>query len=288
MVQSKRGVDQENDDKLTGGLTAKVNYLTKLHRALTKRDDVRVYKLLNVAKYDRVMRQKPLKGKSNYQNLVVDLLPRLRHYLSHRLIKYLKKIYPFFYYYEERLGHYQIYFGDWWGHKLFGNLDVIKVKFNFNSTEYEKLHRAFDRKHSNQELKKVDKIKKRNDRLSQLVKTQTKRDNLESELKADLKVSESQTKLPWNGNRIKTEEKLMTDKLDKLERLDKKATDAKKEIKENRQEILEFSKENTVIGYEKQCVKDQFGSLSQFNENNKQLYYNYLSFLINGGKNDHE
>lgn len=284
MSQSKRGVNQGNDTKLTKALTTKIAYLTNLQKSLSKHNDLWIYKLLNISKYYRVIKKRSYEDKDNCPALVVDLLPQLRHYLSHRLIKYLKKNYPFFYYREDHLGHYQVYFGDWWGHKCFGNLDVVNVKFNFNSSEYQKLQHAFNGPNSKANFHKIVKIKKQNDQLNRLIKTQAKRTNSESELKSDLKVSKSQAKLPWNIKRIENEQDLMTKKLKKLNQFDKKANDARGQIQHNQQRILEISKEYTVINFEMQSIKKYFGSLTKFDKNNKRLYYNYLSFLINGGK----
>lgn len=283
---SQRGLrlDRKNDNELAKNVAAKITYLTELHAAISKHDDLHIYKLLNAIKYYQIMKKRRFSDKHNHQALVIDQLPRLRHYLSHRLIKYLKQVYPFFYYYEDHLGHYQVYFGDWWGHKLFGTLDVINVKFDFDPDEYRKLEHTFDHQNSKGVDTSVKKIKQRNNKLSRLAKTQSRRDNLESELKSDLKINKSQARFPWNVARIRNERNMITEKLKKLDRIDETARNAKSQMRSNHHRMLEASKENTVINYEKRCIKDYFGTLDQFNENNKRLYYNYLSFLINGGE----
>lgn len=285
MSQNAQTTNQKNDKALSTALKAKANYVNRLQSALQSHNDLKVYKLLNTTKYYHLMKNKRYSEDYDYQALVSDLLPQLRHHLSHQLIKYLKRIYPFFYYREDHLGHYQVYFGDWWGHKLFGNLDVINVKFNFNQNEYDKLRQAFDDKHANIDSRNIKMVKKQNVHLTKLVNSQNKRDNLKSELESDLKTNESQAKMPWNSARIKRNYNLIMKKLNKLNRSNREAQNAKGRMINNKQKILEFSKENTVIDYEKQCVKKYFGKLSQFNESNKQLYYNYMSNLLAGGKN---
>ncbi|QBP18643.1 exonuclease SbcC [Acetilactobacillus jinshanensis] len=282
MSQDVKKIDEKSDQALSQSLAGKSKYLQRLQDALDKDDDLLVYKLLNTTKYYHVMKQRRYTDSNNYQTLVKDLRPELSHHLSHRLIKYLKKTYPFFYYYEDQLGHYQVYFGDWWGHKLFGSLDVINVEFNFDNKEFAKLKRAFNDQHFDTQDMKA--IQQQNSRLTELAKTQDKRSNEETELKADLKANKSQARMPWNSNRINAEYAKIIGRLKKLSNLDKQADDAKARIKGNQQKMLKLSTENTVIDYEKKSVKKYFGDLSQFNDNNKQLYYNYVSNLLAGGK----
>ena len=57
------------------------------------------------------------------------------------------------------------------------------------------------------------------------------------------------------------------------------ARGAKAKIKENNQEVLELSKENTILSYEQKSILDVFGSFEDFELANRNLYANYLKHL---------
>ena len=282
MSKTVQNVDQDNTLSLGQALDRKTKYLNQLGVALKKHDDGLVYKLLDLSRYYHVIKQKRYKNNGDNQALVADLRSQLSHYLSHQLIKYLKRDYPFFYYYESRLGHFKIYFGDWWGHKLFGQLDVLHVKFRFDSTEYRKLKQTFAAgdQPSGINASVIKQLKRSNADLQKLVDAQTKRETKEADLKSDLKANESQAHLPWNTGRIKSNYEAITKQLKRLDQQDAQAADAKNRVRLNQRRVLALSKEDTVLSYEKRSVKKYFGNLAQFDQNNRQLYYNYISYLM--------
>lgn len=49
----------------------------------------------------------------------------------------------FFTFEETGIGQFQFFFGNWWGRRLFGTLDILNVSFEFDEVEYQKLAKSF-------------------------------------------------------------------------------------------------------------------------------------------------
>ena len=136
---------KEATENLTQAILAKVTYLNTLEEAVKKQDDRQVYQLIDAKRYAReILQDKEAELDLANEKLIVDIYPKLSAYLSENLVDYLREMYPFFYFEEVSLGYFQFYFGNWWGRRLFGTLDVLNVKFEFNEAEYHKLAKAFE------------------------------------------------------------------------------------------------------------------------------------------------
>ncbi|MGO3118555.1 MAG: exonuclease SbcC, partial [Levilactobacillus brevis] len=198
------------------------------------------------------------------------------------LIDYLGHIYPFFYYEEYTTGLFHIYFGNWWDRRLFGDLDVINVQFQFDETEYQKLRDSFALEAQNQRLNtaKIESISAQSEELQQLVNAQTQRDNQKAELREQLKENSSKSSMPWDSGKLKEERQAIIDQLTKLADEDERALNAHKTIKENDDRILVLSKEDTILNYEKQSIRDAFDDFEHFEAHNASLYADYINSLI--------
>jgi len=208
--------------------------------------------------------------------------------LSDNLIDYLGHIYPFFYYEEFTTGMFHIYFGNWWDRRLFGDLDVINVRFEFDKTEYQKLRDSFGLEGQGQRLNtsKIEAISAESEKLQELVDAQTTRDNEKTKLRDQLKENSGKSSMPWESGKVKGERQDIIDQLTQLADEDEKALNAHKLIKENDDKILVLSKEDTILNYEKQSIRDAFDDFEHFEAHNASLYADYLNSLL--GKSEGE
>ncbi len=277
----QKSIDQKNDHALSQALNQKINYLKQLKTALRDHNDLLIYKLLDAKRYYEMITNRRHPSNYLFTNLASDLQSQLSHYLSNQLINYLGQIYPFFYYDEYQLGRFKIYFGNWWDHKLFGKLDAVKIQFTFNQTEYDKLKKTFTSKTTNYQVnsQKISQIKKVNRRLKRLLASQNKRNQLKKRLRNQLKAANSKNKLPWESNKAKIQHQQILNQLSHLTNRDEKAVNAKNQIQKNESQILNLSKEDTILSYEKQSILEVFGSFDRFVQSNQHLYQNYLSNL---------
>ncbi|MGX6429690.1 exonuclease SbcC [Levilactobacillus yonginensis] len=276
-------------DVLTQAIASKLDYLSTLQAAVQHSDDRQVYELLDqVRYYEEVKKTRSTRSVNHLAELVDNIHPQIAHYLSDKLIDYLGHIYPFFYYEEYTTGLFHIYFGNWWDRRLFGDLDVINVRFDFDKTEYQKLRDSFALESQNQRLNtaKIESISAESEQLQSLVDAQATRDNQKSELRDQLKENSGKSSLPWDSGKLKDERQRIIDQLTKLADEDEKALNAHKLIKANDDKILVLSKEDTILNYEKQSIRDSFDDFEHFEAHNASLYADYLNSLL--GKSEGE
>lgn len=276
-------------DTLTQAIASKLDYLSTLQAAVQHGDDRNVYELLDqVRYYQEVKKTRATRTVNHLAELVDNIHPQISHYLSDNLIDYLGHIYPFFYYEEYTTGLFHIYFGNWWDRRLFGDLDVINVKFEFDQKEYQKLKDSFALEAHGQRLNtaQIESISGQSEQLQSLVDAQTTRDNQKADLREQLKENSSKSSMPWDSGKLKDERQDIIDELTKLADEDEKALNAHKAIKENDDKILVLSKEDTILNYEKQSIRDAFDDFENFEAHNASLYADYLNSLL--GKSEGE
>jgi len=276
-------------DTLTQAIASKLDYLSTLQAAVQHGDDRNVYELLDqVRYYQEVKKTRATRTVNHLAELVDNIHPQISHYLSDNLIDYLGHIYPFFYYEEYTTGLFHIYFGNWWDRRLFGDLDVINVKFEFDQKEYQKLKDSFALEAHGQRLNtaQIESISGQSEQLQSLVDAQTTRDNQKADLREQLKENSSKSSMPWDSGKLKDERQDIIDELTKLADEDEKALNAHKAIKENDDKILVLSKEDTILNYEKQSIRDAFDDFEHFEAHNASLYADYLNSLL--GKSEGE
>lgn len=270
----------------------KMKYLKTLEDAISNQDDRLVYQLINNEKYSREIlkaRHGSLDTDGN-EELVKDIHDQIAEYLSKRLIEYLKQKYPFFYFEKTALGKFQFYFGNWWGRRLFGELDVLNVEFNFNDVEYRKLQRSFELEKENKRLNsdEIDALSKQNDELQNLIDTQNERDEKKAEIRQEMKRLSEERVMPWKAAKQKTSKERLVSALTNLTDIDEKANNAYQLMRGNEKKVLSLSKEDTLIGYEKQSIVAKFGNFDNFVDKNAALYRDYIANLIASGSNGQE
>lgn len=180
------------------------------------------------------------------------------------------------------VGRFQFYFGNWWGRRLFGELDVLNVEFKFNAEEYEKLSRAFELEVENKRYNtdEINKISEETDSLQELIDGQDSRDQRKDEIRKELK-RQSQEKVSfWEQSKQKEQRQKLMSELSKLTDLDEAANNAYQKIRENEEKVLNLSKEDTLLGYEKQSIITKFGTFENFIDHNNSLYRDYIADLI--------
>ncbi|MCH5464583.1 exonuclease SbcC [Levilactobacillus tujiorum] len=276
-------------DALTQAIANKLDYLSTMQAAVQHGDDRKIYELLDqVRYYQEVKKTRTNRSVNHLAELVDNIHPQISHYLSDNLIDYLGHIYPFFYYEEYTTGMFHIYFGNWWDRRLFGDLDVINVRFEFDQTEYQKLRDSFALEGQNQRLNtsKIEAISAESEKLQELVDAQPKRDNQKTQLREQLKENSGKSSMPWESGKVKGERQEIIDQLTQLADEDEKALNAHKLIKENDDKILVLSKEDTILNYEKQSIRDAFDDFEHFEAHNASLYADYLNSLL--GKSEGE
>ncbi|MFC6289193.1 exonuclease SbcC [Levilactobacillus angrenensis] len=276
-------------DTLTQAIANKLDYLSTLQAAVQHGDDRQVYELLDQVRYTQeVKKTRSTRTVNHLAELVDNIHPEISHYLSDKLIDYLGHIYPFFYYEEYTTGLFHIYFGNWWDRRLFGDLDVINVQFKFDEKEYQKLKDSFALEAHGQRLNtaQIESISGQSEQLQRLVDAQTTRDNQKADLREQLKENSSKSSMPWDSGKLKDERQNIIDQLTKLADEDEQALNAHKTIKENDDKILVLSKEDTILNYEKQSIRDSFDDFEHFEAHNASLYADYLNSLL--GKSEGE
>lgn len=271
------GVGKTINDKIS----EKINYLNQFKDAINNNDDRQIYRLLDNQRYaSEIEHREQQENNTDVMNLVDDLSDQLSNYLSKKMINYLGKTYPFFYYEEYQTGHYRIYFGNWWDRRQFGELDVLNIRFAFNKEEYAKLAKSFQlsekgkRYHSDE----IDKISKENDHYQELIDTENKREQEEKHLQNELKDASSRSGLFESSKNREAREEIVS-RISKLEDETEEARHAQENIKKNNKKVLELSKENTILSYEQKSIKDTFDSFEDFELANRNLYANYLEYL---------
>lgn len=259
----------------------KIDFLQQFKAAVADHQDRRIYQLLDNQRYAKEIEHREQQANNqSVMSLVDDLVDQLSHYLSVKLIDYLGKAYPFFYYEEYQTGHYRVYFGNWWDRREFGELDVLNVRFLFNQEEYAKLQKSFELVHDNKRFNsdKIDQISQKNDRLQDLIDHQREREEQRTKLQDQLKEVSSHSGI-WESSKNKESRQNIVDALQKLESEEQESRTAAQTIKDNEQVVLSLSKENTILSYEQKSIIDTFGSFEDFELANRNLYASYLASL---------
>lgn len=272
----------QNDSILASALSEKVKYLSDLNDSIKNGNDLKVYELMDPSRFaTEVKGEQPDQPETNFFGLAADLKAQLSHHLSDKLIDYLGTTYPFFYYHEYDLGKFNIYFGNWWDHRMFGELDTINVRFNFAEDEYNTLAKSFELEAQNKRVNddQMRELGQKNEKLTQLIEDQTKRDQRKEEIRKQIKENEEKSPMPWEAGKVKEEHQQLQNDLLELTNIDEQASGARSEIKKNENQILALSKEETIYNLEKQNIRASFGSFEAFIENNNNLYAKYLQSL---------
>ncbi|GAB5054055.1 MULTISPECIES: exonuclease SbcC [Pediococcus] len=272
---------EQPNAKLKQSLSGKIAYLNALQDAVDQQDDRLTYELLDPERYHTEISSTNEAAKSGYFSLVDDVRSQIAHYLSYQLIDYLAEIYPFFYYREIAEGEFKILFGNWWDRREFGYLDVLNLEFQFDKDEYQKLSGTFQLDANNKHLntENIAKISEENKQLETLLSNQDQRDSRKAQLRDQLADTSSNSSF-WESGKVKEERQALKDELTKLTEEDQKAADARNTMKSNEDRILALSKEDTILSYEKQAIKQAFGSFESFTNHSKKLYSDYLTSLI--------
>ncbi|WP_178197342.1 exonuclease SbcC [Ligilactobacillus sp. Marseille-Q7487] len=268
---------------LANVLSTKLQYLQELADAVAKQDDCAIYRLIDQNRYQSEILQNEVTDTDEpYKRLIADSYTQFSAYLSTNLIVFLRQRYPFFYFEETQTGQFRFYFGNWWGRRLFGTLDVLNVKFDFDEIEYQKLAQAFALEAQNKMINsdKIAQLSAKVDELQSLIDSQQQRDQQKDNLRHEIKRNSQEKALPWETGKLKEERQRLIAKLSELTELDEQAHDAHKKIRDYQEEILNLSKENTLLGYEKQSIVAKFGSFEGFEESNRILYRDYIAELI--------
>lgn len=267
---------------LANALTNKIKYLQTLEEAIAADDDRLVYQLIDGSRYAKEITRARHSSVDENEKLIYDIHPEVSDFLSNKLIAYLREVFPFFYFEETAVGQFQIYFGNWWGRRVFGTLDVLKVKFDFDEVEYGKLSKSFALEASNKRLNsdKIKQISEESDRLQDLIDQQSERDAQKEKLREEMKRTSQERSGFWKAAEQKEAKQKLVSELTKLAELDEEANNAYKKIHANEEKVLALSKEDTLIGYEKQSIVAKFGSFATFEDKVASLYRDYIADLI--------
>ncbi|MFJ6908661.1 exonuclease SbcC [Ligilactobacillus ruminis] len=271
---------------LTNEIKNKLDYLQSLGRAVQAQDDRLVYQLIDSEKYStEILKARHSSYDKSNERLVEDAYCLVSEYLSSNLIGFLRERYPFFYFEETETGKFQFYFGNWWGRRLFGTLDVLNVKFNFDENEYQKLARSFEFEAENKRLNTdtIERLSQENDELQELLDSQSNREAEKERMRKKLKQLNQEKVMPWDAGKQREMKQRLTDELSRIAEIDEKAANGYQRIHENEKRVLELSKEDTLLGYEKQSIIAKFGSFENFKEKNAALYRDYITDLIATG-----
>ncbi|AQW21989.1 hypothetical protein PL11_008695 [Lentilactobacillus curieae] len=276
----------QNDSILSSAIDHKLDYLNQINESIKNGDDLKLYELIDAARFHQEFKEDGEVPQQHDFSLVADLNSELSHHLSNKLIDYLGDTYPFFYYHEFELGKFNIYFGNWWDHRMFGELDALNVEFHFAEDEYNKLSDSFSLEAQNQRVNDapMQQLADENERLSQLIEQQDQRDQQKEEIRAQIRENEEKSPMPWEAAKVREEKEALNKSMLELTQVDEEAANARQTMKENEAKILSLSKDETILNLEKQNIRSSFGSFEEFNKNNSQLYTKYLSFLEDGSK----
>ncbi|KRL84072.1 hypothetical protein FC32_GL001348 [Ligilactobacillus apodemi DSM 16634 = JCM 16172] len=270
-------------ESLTQAILDKTNYLNSLEKAVQDQDDRLVYQLIDGERYAKeILKQSDIDADFSNERLIRDIYPKISDFLSKNLIDYLYEMYPFFYFEETGIGQFQFFFGNWWGRRLFGTLDILNVSFEFDEVEYQKLAKSFALEEENKRLNsdEITKLSQETDELQNLIDQQAERDKRKDELRQEIKRTSQEKVMPWESSKVKESKQRLIEELSELTEIDEKASGAYRQIRENEEKVLALSKEDTLIGYEKQSIIAKFGSFENFEAHNAALYRNYIADLI--------
>lgn len=164
---------------------------------------------------------------------------------------------------------------------MFGELDPINIRFNFDDNEYHILAQSFQLEAENRRVNDaaMQKLGDENERITKLINEQDQRDRRKEEIRQQLKENQEKSPMPWEAGKVKEERQRLNDEMLKLTQVDEEAASGRSTIKQNENKILALSKEETILSLEKQNIRATFGSFEAFIENNNQLYVKYLQNL---------
>lgn len=285
MEHEQRGGAADIGQVINRQIETKISYLKDLKTAVANHSDAEIYRLLDSQRYAKEIEHRESQpNDKTVVNLVNDVADQLSNYLSRNLIDYLGHVYPFFYYEEYQTGHFRIYFGNWWDRREFGELDVINIRFAFNSDEFDKLKRSFElsRDHKRINSARIDKLSAENDHLQDLLDHSEEREQEMSKISSQLSDMNAHSGI-WESSRNKETRENLTKQLQKLENEQEESRHAAKIIKANDEDVLQLSKENTIMSYEMKSIVDSFGSFDDFQLANRNLYADYLKHLTKDG-----
>ena len=248
-------------ESLTQAILDKTNYLNSLEKAVQDQDDRLVYQLIDGERYAKeILKQSDIDADFSNERLIRDIYPKISDFLSKNLIDYLYEMYPFFYFEETGIGQFQFFFGNWWGRRLFGTLDILNVSFEFDEVEYQKLAKSFALEEENKRLNsdEITKLSQETDELQNLIDQQAERDKRKDELRQEIKRTSQEKVMPWESSKVKESKQRLIEELSELTEIDEKASGAYRQIRENEEKVLALSKEDTLIGYEKQSIIAKF------------------------------
>ncbi|MCZ0891828.1 exonuclease SbcC [Ligilactobacillus saerimneri] len=283
----RTGNHEAATNDLLSSLADKMSYLQTLSEAIQRGDDRLVFQLIDNERYaQKVLKAKHSESDDSNEALVTDVHNWIAEFLSKRLIAYLNQVYPFFYFEQTGLGQFDFYFGNWWGRRRFGSLDVINVGFNFDASEYSKLERAFELEKQNKRLNsdEIDALSQTNDHLQDLIDGQAERDQRKATIRQEIKQLAEERVMPWEVAKQKEHKEELMAELAHLTDLDEQANHSYQTIKDNEKKILALSKEDTLISYEMQSIVAKFGTFDGFEEKNDALYRDYITSLIATGQ----
>ena len=118
------------------------------------------------------------------------------------------------------------------------------------------------------------------DLLQSLIDSQDERDQQKEKLRAQIKAVSQEKVMPCESSKQRESKQKLVDQLSHLTELDEEANDAYRTIRDNEETVLALSKEDTLIGYEKQSIVSKFGNFENFEAKNKTLYRDYIANLI--------
>ena len=157
--------------------------------------------------------------------------------------------------------------------------------FNFDENEYQKLARSFEFEAENKRLNTdtIERLSQENDELQELLDSQSNREAEKERMRKKLKQLNQEKVMPWDAGKQREMKQRLTDELSRIAEIDEKAANGYQRIHENEKRVLELSKEDTLLGYEKQSIIAKFGSFENFKEKNAALYRDYITDLIATG-----
>ncbi|MDR3189872.1 MAG: hypothetical protein LBT80_01550 [Lactobacillaceae bacterium] len=266
---------------LSDKLRAKMQYLSDVQQAIAEDNNRLVYQLLDAKKYATLVEDtEDVESNRSESLLVDDLQNELSHHLSTHLIEYLEEHFPFFYYEEDELGVYQVYFGNWWDRRQFGILDPLTVSFIFHDEEYNMLAQAVELAASNRRYHTdvIEDATHTNEELQKLVDGQAVRNNERVQLNLEMQQLEDKRGI-FQSAETKDRRTQVETRLAQLDAIDEKAARVPDLIAENNTLILYYSKEDTILIYEQRAIDEQFENFANFETAVNNLYKDYVSQL---------
>gem|GEM_PF-3223249 len=115
--------------------------------------------------------------------------------------------------------------------------------------------------------------------MQKVVNDQNARDAERTQLMAQLAATEERSGL-FNKSAQTEQREVLRARLAQLDAADAKAATVPDLIAENNAQILNYSKEDTILIYEQRAINDAFGSFADFQNAVGSLYVDYVSSLV--------